>query len=47
LTVRFEGEDHTLDAGDALYFDASEPHSYRGTGENGARALVITAPPRI
>jgi transcriptional regulator with XRE-family HTH domain len=47
LTVRFEGEDHTLDAGDALYFDASEPHSYRGAGENGARAVVITAPPRI
>jgi len=47
LTVRFQGEDHDLEAGDSLLFDSSEPHSYRGARKKGARALVVTAPPRV
>ena len=30
LGVRFEGEEHLLKAGDSVYFDATEPHAYRG-----------------
>jgi transcriptional regulator with XRE-family HTH domain len=47
LGIRFEGEDHELHAGDAVYFDASEPHAYRGLPGEGARAVVIAVPPRI
>jgi transcriptional regulator with XRE-family HTH domain len=47
LTIRFQGEDHELDAGDSVLLDSSEPHSYFGAGKTGARALVVTAPPRI
>ncbi len=46
LSVRCQDEDHALQTGDSVYFDASEPHSYRG-GRKGARAIVITAPPRL
>jgi transcriptional regulator with XRE-family HTH domain len=47
LIIRFQGQSHTLHAGDSLHMDSSEPHSYRGTGKAGARAVVITVPPRI
>jgi transcriptional regulator with XRE-family HTH domain len=47
LTIRFQDQDHDLQAGDSLHMDSSEPHSYRGTGKAGARAIVITVPPRI
>lgn len=47
LEVRFQDEDHELEAGDSLYMDSSEPHRYRGTGKHGARAVVVTMPPRI
>ncbi|MBV8820852.1 MAG: helix-turn-helix transcriptional regulator [Acidobacteriaceae bacterium] len=46
LMVRYEEEDHILKAGDSVYFDPSEPHSYRGLSKPPARALVITTPPR-
>ncbi len=46
LTVRFQDEDHELRSEDSALLDSSEPHSYRG-GKRGARALVITAPPRL
>jgi transcriptional regulator with XRE-family HTH domain len=46
LTIRFQGLDHELQAGDSLHMDSSEPHGYRGTGSGGARAVVITIPPR-
>jgi transcriptional regulator with XRE-family HTH domain len=42
------GDDETiLRAGDSCYFDASEPHGYRGAGEAGGKAVVVTVPPRI
>ena len=47
LTIRFQGEDQELGAGDSVLMDSSEPHSYFGAGKTGARALVVTVPPRI
>jgi transcriptional regulator with XRE-family HTH domain len=47
LTIRFQDEDHELHEGDSVLLDSSEPHSYRGTGKKGARAVVVTLPPRI
>ncbi len=47
LSVRYEGEEHRLNAGDSVYFDSSEPHSYCGISEHPARAVIITTPPRL
>jgi transcriptional regulator with XRE-family HTH domain len=47
LTIRYQDHDHALHEGDCVYFDSSEPHSYRGSGKNGGRGIVITVPPRI
>ncbi len=47
LAIRIAGEEHALEEGDSVYFDGSEPHGYRGLGEKGATALVITTPPRL
>ena len=47
MVIRFHDEDHELHQGDSVYFDASERHSYRGTGQAGTRAVVITMPPRL
>jgi uncharacterized RmlC-like cupin family protein len=33
-----------LDAGDAMYFDSSVPHSYRRDGTGACTALVVTTP---
>jgi len=33
---------HTLEAGDAVYFDANTPHSYSNAGETPAKALIVT-----
>ncbi|HEY1903420.1 MAG TPA: XRE family transcriptional regulator [Terracidiphilus sp.] len=38
----------TLEAGDAVYFDASTPHSYECVGKRSANAIIVTmhqAPP--
>jgi transcriptional regulator with XRE-family HTH domain len=47
LVIRFEDEEHVLNAGDSVYFEAMEPHSYRGLKPFGAKALVVTSPPRM
>lgn len=47
MSIWRHDEEHDLQAGDSVYFDASEPHSYCGTGRSGARAIVITVPPRL
>ena len=44
LVVNVDGEDVTLDAGDAMYFDASAPHSYRREGRSACSAVVVVAP---
>ena len=47
IAIRYQEEDYVLREGDSVYFDSSEPHSYRGVGKTGGKAVVITAPPRI
>jgi transcriptional regulator with XRE-family HTH domain len=47
LTINYQSEDYLLHAGDSVYFDASEPHSYSCRSEEGARAIVVTLLPRL
>jgi transcriptional regulator with XRE-family HTH domain len=47
IAVRYQGQEHMLEAGDSVYFDSSEPHAYRGTSKDAAKALVVTTPPRL
>ena len=47
LAVNYQQEDHLLDPGDSVYFDASEPHSYTGKSEEGTKAIVVTSQPRL
>jgi transcriptional regulator with XRE-family HTH domain len=47
LTINYQSEDHVLGAGDSVYFDGSEPHSYRVQSETPARAIVVTIPLRL
>lgn len=46
IGIRYQDEEHTLAEGDSVYFDASEPHAYRGVTAKPARAVVITTPAR-
>ncbi|WP_287959044.1 cupin domain-containing protein [Filomicrobium sp.] len=41
LVITIDGEDHTLDASDSIYFDPSAPHSYRCAGRTDAAAVVV------
>lgn len=43
LEVVYQDDVVVLGEGDSAYFDASEPHSYRGVSEVPARAVVISA----
>jgi len=47
VSIKYQSENHTLETGDSVYFDASEPHSYHGISDPPAKAIVITTPPRI
>jgi transcriptional regulator with XRE-family HTH domain len=47
LAITYQGEEYLLRSGDSVYFDASEAHAYRGVSKIPARAVVITAPPRL
>ena len=47
LSIFYQNEEHVLHIGDSVYFDASEPHSYRGHSEIPTKAIVITTPPRL
>jgi transcriptional regulator with XRE-family HTH domain len=42
LVVLHGGQEATLDAGDAVYFDSGTPHSYRSTGGRPAEAIIVT-----
>jgi transcriptional regulator with XRE-family HTH domain len=44
LGVTVAGEEHVLDEGDSIYFDSSQPHSYRRLGAKLAEAMVVTVP---
>jgi quercetin dioxygenase-like cupin family protein len=41
LVITIDGEDHTLDASDSIYFDPSASHSYRCAGRTDAAAIVV------
>jgi quercetin dioxygenase-like cupin family protein len=43
LSVHIDGGGQALDAGDAMYFDASIPHAYRRSGGRLCSALIVTA----
>jgi len=43
LSVHINGEEHALEAGDAIYFDATIPHAYRRSGGRLCNAVVVTA----
>ncbi len=47
LAINYQAELHVLRAGDSVYFDASEAHSYCGHSETPVKAIVITVPPRM
>ena len=42
LSVHIGGKEHTLEAGDSMYFDSSVPHGYRRSGPRACSAIVIT-----
>lgn len=43
LEVGIGKQAHTLDEGDAMYFDASVPHGYRRVGKKACSAIVVSA----
>ncbi len=43
LTLITRDGRHELGEGDAVYFDSTVPHAYRGAAETGATALVVTS----
>lgn len=43
LLVNVDGDDVSLDEGDAMYFDSSVPHSYGQQGRSVASAIVAVA----
>ena len=43
LSVHINGKEHGLEAGDAIYFDATTPHAYRRSGDRRCNAVVVTA----
>jgi mannose-6-phosphate isomerase-like protein (cupin superfamily) len=43
LSVQIGGEEHQLNNGDSIYFDASQAHGYRRLGRKACRAIVVTA----
>ena len=42
LELRYQERAVTLEPGDAVYFDASVPHRYRGAGKTATFAVVVT-----
>ena len=42
LGLTYQSEEHLLHAGDSVYFDSSEAHSYCGQSDEPARAIVVT-----
>jgi len=44
LVVAIGGHGYELEAGDALYFDSSVPHTYCKSGDSPSAALIVTVP---
>jgi transcriptional regulator with XRE-family HTH domain len=47
LAIRYVDKEIELGGGDSVYFDAAQPHGYRGLSLDGTRAIVITTPTRL
>jgi mannose-6-phosphate isomerase-like protein (cupin superfamily) len=50
LHIQHGDQECTLEGGDAVYFDASTPHSYQCAGRKPAGAIIVTmhqAPPAL
>ena len=43
LILQMNGEEHGVEAGDAVYFDATTPHACRRSGGGRCSAVVVTA----
>ena len=43
LIVNVDGKEAVLESGDAMYFDSSVPHSYRGADKEMSTAIVVTS----
>ena len=43
LHLQVGEQEHTLEAGDAMYFDSHVPHAYHRAGARSCSAIVITA----
>lgn len=44
LELHIGAEEHVLQKGDSIYFDSSQPHSYRRISRKACGAIVVTAP---
>jgi transcriptional regulator with XRE-family HTH domain len=44
LSITVVNDEHTMDQGDAMYFDANLAHAYRRVGKSQCRAMVVTFP---
>jgi transcriptional regulator with XRE-family HTH domain len=44
LGLRIGESEHTLEKGDAIYFDSNLPHGYRRAGNTPCTAVVVTVP---
>ena len=44
LAITIGGHEHTLRAGDSIYFDPSPAHNYRRVGSRACTAIVVTTP---
>jgi transcriptional regulator with XRE-family HTH domain len=42
LNVHVDGQEHALEAGDAMYFDSGLPHGYRRGGSSTCCGIVVT-----
>jgi transcriptional regulator with XRE-family HTH domain len=44
LAVQIGADEYVLAEGDSVYFDSSQPHTYRRAGRQACSAVVVTAP---
>jgi transcriptional regulator with XRE-family HTH domain len=44
LVIAIGGHGYELEAGDAIYFDSSVPHTYCKSGDSPCAALIVTVP---
>ena len=41
IAITYDGKDHVLNAGDAVYFDPTHPHGQKALGKEKARFLTV------